>query len=242
MNEGQEKKQRRQRSDAGIPKLTERDLWLLKWIGYQYAIRRDQLEELLARQVVRQDLATKERTLTSAGIVRRWQSQNLVISRKIIGDQPNWIWLTGVGLSQMELPFTYVEPKPGKLNHIYWNNYVRMHVEKVQPTRRWISERALKWGREGRKQWNLHPVDAEVWSGEDLSKRIAIEVEVTAKSEERTVEIMQNLVRYEYMKIWYFVNRETKGVVRRSKSKLSKTGQDLILLFDIDKQFEVIRE
>jgi hypothetical protein len=40
---------RKQRSDAGQPQLTQRDLLLLPWIAHQYAARIDQVQELLSR-------------------------------------------------------------------------------------------------------------------------------------------------------------------------------------------------
>ena len=37
----------RVRRDAGEIRLTDRDLWALRWIGEQYAVRMDQLRRLL---------------------------------------------------------------------------------------------------------------------------------------------------------------------------------------------------
>ena len=38
------------RRDAGEIRLTDRDLWALRWIGEQYAVRMDQLARLLGSQ------------------------------------------------------------------------------------------------------------------------------------------------------------------------------------------------
>jgi hypothetical protein len=43
------KRKRKQRSDAGQPQLTQRDLLILPWIAHQYAARIDQVQELPSR-------------------------------------------------------------------------------------------------------------------------------------------------------------------------------------------------
>jgi hypothetical protein len=46
----QEKQPRKPRCDRGQIQVTERDLWVLRWIGEQYAVRLDHLQELLGRK------------------------------------------------------------------------------------------------------------------------------------------------------------------------------------------------
>ncbi len=228
-------KVRKTRRDAGIPKLSERDLWLLGWIGEQWGVQRDQLEKLLARRIARQDLVTRQGFLSSKGVIERWEAQGLAVYRKLVVERPGWIWLTKKGLSELGFSFSYVELKPtSDLNHMYWTNQVRMYVEAKHADRVWISERALKYGRQGRKNWLRHPTDGDILAGEDLSKRIAVEVELTAKSYDRTLEIMTALTRHNYDAVWYFVTAKSRGVVERCYKQQSPDDQSKFRIFDVN--------
>ncbi len=238
VEEQQEVKQRKMRSDAGKRPLSERDIWALTWIGDMWGVQNDQLERLLARKVIRKDkLKSEDATaIATRTVIPRWKELGLVEYGKIIANKPAWIWLTKKGLALLELPYTYVEPKPGKVQHYYWCNETRLYVE-AQPifaeqNRVWLSERKQKFGREGRKRWLEHPTDATVVALDYPEYDIAVEVEVTAKSKERTLEIMKALLR-RYPNAWYFVSPEAKGVVEWAISQLTSTGKEAIQLFDL---------
>ena len=68
----EEKQTRKPRSDKGRVQLRERDLTSLRWIAEQYAVRLDQLRNLLGRDAGR---GAKEKGVISENAVR------LVVSR-----------------------------------------------------------------------------------------------------------------------------------------------------------------
>lgn len=246
MDEQQEAKQRKTRSDKGIQILSERDLWLLLWIGDMWAVTKDQLERLLARQPKRLDKVKREGSLDANRLVQRWRAMGLVDYRKIDAEHKPWIWLTKQGLAEMGLPYTFVEPKKGKINHYYWCNEVRIHVEgterHTQHKRQWRSERELKWGREGGSRWASHPVDAEIPTTveNDKIETIGVEVEVTAKSKERTLEIMNGSLRY-YDWLWYFCNGETIPVVKWARMQQTATGKRNVVIFNIEEDYATVK-
>lgn len=238
MEEQQEVKRRKPRIDAGKRPLSERDIWALTWIGDMWGVQNDQLERLLARKPVRKDKMKSEdaTSIATRTIVPRWRELGLVEYQKIIANRPAWIWLTRKGLAQLELPYTYVEPKPGKVQHYYWCNETRLYVEAqpifTQQNRVWLSERKQKFGREGRKRWLEHPTDANVVSLTNPEHDIAVEVEVTAKSKERTLEIMNALLR-RFRHAWYFVSPEARGVVEWARNQQTSIGRKAVQLFDL---------
>ena len=67
---------RKERSDKGSIKITERDLSVLRFIGEQYAVRADQLARLLKRPA--------EGALSESGtraVFTRWEKAGLSASR-----------------------------------------------------------------------------------------------------------------------------------------------------------------
>jgi hypothetical protein len=79
----------------------------------------------------------------------------------------------------------------------------------------WVSERYLRY-RQGQHGFTLggrpHLVDAELVHG---ASSVAVEVELTPKTKQRTIDIMQQLVG-SYRGTFYFVTDATKGVVREA--------------------------
>ena len=111
---------------CGEVQLTARDLWALRWIGEQYAVRLDQLSGLLGSR------AGAETSLTGVlserrtrRVVERWRHARLVETQKILHAQPGWVWLTRAGLRAIDLDVKYLAPRPMWLNHIYWCGQVR---------------------------------------------------------------------------------------------------------------------
>ncbi len=104
-------RQRKVRGDAGQMRYTERDVWALTWIGDQYGIRFDQLQELLGQRpggVVQTPGGLGSATVRD--MVQRWQRAGLVDHRKVLVGEPGWIWLTRGGLEHMDLPYRVWEP------------------------------------------------------------------------------------------------------------------------------------
>ena len=134
--------ERRRRRDAGEVRLTERDLWALRWIGEQYAVRMDQLSGLLGSQPGGETsvagVLSERRTRR---VVERWRQARLVETRKILYAEPGWVWLTRAGLRAVGLEVKYLAPRPMWLNHIYWCGQVRRML-RSRPVRSAVAVRA----------------------------------------------------------------------------------------------------
>lgn len=205
---------RKQRSDKGSIKITDRDLSVLRFIGEQYAVRADQLARLLKRP----DEGALSESSTRA-VLTRWEKPGLSASRKVTAEDPKFIWLTRKGLDEVGLAFKPWTPTAVSLAHIFWTNQVRMHTEARHPGCSWRSERQL---RKGRKMQSIsttenHEVDAEVQLPQGV---VAIEVELTAKSVERRLAIMTEIAS-RYATVWYFAPPNVAAL-------LEQTGRDVV--------------
>ena len=157
--------------------LHRRDLELLAWLGEQYGARIDQLQRRLGCE-----LRTAQRT------VARMRGAGLVCARHILVGEPTWVLPTAAGLRTCSSPFTPWQPKLGLLAHVAAVNDVRIYVERSSPWCEWVCERALLRERSRGE----HLPDAVVLLD---GQRVAIEVELTAKSRRRTVAIVDQLAR-----------------------------------------------
>lgn len=198
--------ERATRYDAGSIRWEERDLRLLPWIFGQYLIRLDHLAELAGRWPGKE---TKEPGRlgepTVRGLVRRWRLAGAVESRTLLAGQPPWCWVTPRGQTLMGLEGRFWEPTIrglGGLEHRYYVNQVRLWLEGAHPAAQWTSERHLLQQKGARtKGVHLgHMPDADVRIGE---RTIAVEVELTAKTEERWQDIFAELGS-RYDQVWYF--------------------------------------
>jgi len=75
--QARQQKLRKPRRDKGTRLMTMRDLWVLRWIGEQYAIRFDQLQQLLSREPGHHSLdkAPGSHGVTDSAVdqvIRRW--------------------------------------------------------------------------------------------------------------------------------------------------------------------------
>jgi hypothetical protein len=252
MEEQQKQPLRRKRSDAGKVRISRRTLWLLEWIGDMYALRQDHLEQLLAWEVKRPDKVKQEGKLHSRDLLKRWKEKYRFVDYQVVySGEPAWIWLTQEGLDAAGLPYKYLEPKPqSDYSHWYYNNLVRMWVQQKRPDRLWLSERRLKYGKDTRKRQRVLDIDAEVQQGEHHAKRIAVEVELTAKDEMRTLNKMRALAHSDYDGTWYFVTSKatkkfaspSRTVVLNAWRRLNVEQQEVIFIFDLDNNFALIEE
>lgn len=132
------------RRDAGEIRLTDRDLWALRWIGEQYAVRMDQLSRLLGSQpggeTSVEGVLSERRTRR---IVERWTQARLVETRKILYAEPGWVWLSRAGLGAVGLQVKYLAPRPIRLSHVFWCGEVRRQLEAGDGDFEWRSERLL---------------------------------------------------------------------------------------------------
>ena len=199
--QSEERKRKRRRSDYGITKITERDLLVLRWVGEQYAVSIDHIGEILSRESESKE-KIKEEFLSPRAVrwvLTRWKKTGLVVCKKLLVEQPQWVWLTKKGLKEVGLSYGYQEPSVGKLIHHWHVNAVRLHVENKKGDKaQWVSERKVNARIKKRK--GKHVVDAEVLYD---NATIATEVELQRKSKRRLKAILWNL-KSEYDAVWYF--------------------------------------
>lgn len=232
-----EARPRKQRSDKGLVKRTERDEWILNWIGEMMTVRLDQVQKLLGRdpQAPTQQQGIVKPT-TAKDVVRRWESAGLIESRVIYHKKPAFLWLTGRGQQEMGLP--YKKPFSGKtekLRHYYYVNEARLYIEnKYGSAAVWTSERHIV----ARKQAiHGHFVDGRIVLHEnDGTYTYGVEVEISTKSEERTIAILQSLAA-EYDNIAYFVLHDTMTSVTNRIKQLSPNDQEGFTIINLEDTF-----
>ncbi len=203
----------------------DRDLRALEWIGEQWTVRVDHLQRVLGRPT--DNLHSDLSAAATREVVGRWVRAGWVEARKIFGTQPVWVWLTKAGLDAVGLPYREWMPKESGLGHYHAVNAVRLWLEaedaKAGQMKGWVSERQMRYdqGQQGFVHGvRVHVPDAVVqYEGYEL----AIEVERTAKSMQRTKDIMSELVnRGRYRAVFYFVTKTSKGVVQEAWESLNK--------------------
>jgi hypothetical protein len=240
-----EKPKRRQRWDAGLVSFTERDIAVLTWIGQQYAIRLDHLQQLLGRYAGSLEPLSVGATRK---VVRRWHNAGWVEMQRLRGADPLWVWPTRLALRSVGLPYASrnMEQSLDDLKHLYAINEVRLsYCDEVRI--RWVSERSLlqEVVRVSGKDL-LHRPDAErYWTDGTVT---AIEVELSLKKPTDLSENLMELVRGEeylrlktehgaasaqvmsrgmkstYTDIWYFGPPEVRRQVRRERARLLERG------------------
>jgi hypothetical protein len=221
---GQEKEEKHRRKDRG-PRLTERDLFVLTWIGEQYALRVDQLRVILAAKSQAEISILSESAMRHH--VTRWEQLGLVEYRKFLAREPGWVWLTPAGLRAVNLEFSVYRPYAGVLEHLYWCNQARLFLVVKRPGV-WRSERYLRTeGKEQRSAIVNVPDGQYVWNG----GVIAIEVELSAKREQRLVAHLRSLTGT-YQAVWYFITDEVRGVLTRALGRLEPGARSKIQIYD----------
>lgn len=178
------------RADFGSIRLTGRDVTALLWCGEMYGIRSDLLADLLG---------------TSGDVVRRlhlrWRRAALAETGRL-GPGPSWCWLTRTGLDACGLGYDAKQPALGRLRHVHATARVRLALGRWAPYRDggawWRSERHLRWRIGGGVGRRGHVPDGEMlWPATAASfagQVWAVEVELTAKTENRTASIMTELL------------------------------------------------
>jgi hypothetical protein len=222
---------RRPRSDKGHRQLTQRDLDTLLLIGQQYTYCFDQLQGILARHP---DTTSAEKEFLSEtrtrAAIEKWKQLGLADSRKILHGAPAWVWLTRRGLYHVQLQVAYWEPEHSDLEHYFWINETRAHLEgmyKNDPKYEdfeWESERLWRAKRDRLLKEKKH--DNALWIPEEYqckhrpdallrfreeghSYTVAIEVELSFKSYPTWKAVWNELLAH-YGSVWYFVSKEIK--------------------------------
>jgi hypothetical protein len=187
---------------GGHETLRRRDLDLLAWLGEQYGARVDQLETLLG---------CGPRTVQR--VVGRLRDVGLVTTRRLLVGEPAWVIPTGAGLRAADLSFGMWQPRIGLLAHVAAVNDVRLHVQARAPLSEWVPERLLVRER----QAGQHLPDGVVLTD---GQRVAIEVELTVKSQRRATAILDELTG-RYDTVLYFC----AAGPHRQLTQLAETGR-----------------
>ncbi len=191
------------RRATGEPVLSTRDLFVLGWVCEQYGARADQLEVLLGC-----DPRTVQRLLA------RLRDAGLIGTRRFLVGESVWAIPTSKGLRAAGQGFGIWHPRLGGLAHVAAVTDVRLHIHARSPDSEWVPERDLAREREPGE----HLPDALVIT-ED-GQRVAIEAELTVKSQHRVRLILDELsVRFDT--VLYFC---APGPYRQL-SKLAENGQ-----------------
>jgi len=160
---------------TGHEVLRRRDIEVLGWVAEQYGARVDQLEVLMGAGP-----RTVQRT------VRRLREAGLVRTERVLVGEPAWVLPTAAGMAACSSGFCPWRPRIGLLAHVAATNDVRLHVQDRAPSTEWVPERTLVRDRQAGKHL---PDGVAITEG----RRVAIEVELTAKSRRRVTAILDEL-------------------------------------------------
>jgi DNA-binding transcriptional ArsR family regulator/acetolactate synthase regulatory subunit len=187
---------------AGHESLRVRDLEVLAWLCEQYGARNDQLEVLLGNG-----------PRTVQRVLARLRDAGLIDVRRLLVGEPAWAIPTSAGLRAAGQGFGVWRPRIGQLAHVAAINDVRLRVQARSPQSEWVPERVLAKERDRGE----HLPDAVVIAE---GQCVAIEVELTVKSQSRVKLILDELsVRYDTVLYW------CAPAVHRQLSALSESGR-----------------
>jgi hypothetical protein len=209
------------RIDKDMIQLTDRDFHVLRWLGEQYIVRFDLIQRLLGRDPKNlNDNSPKKGVLSERNTrreIRRWMEEELVEYRKFLFAEPGYVWLTYKGMRTANLLYKTYTPTIGSLQHFHRINELRVSLEaRYQGRLTWACEREQRrlyelMPNEKKKTWHLP--DAVITLEE--RQEIAIEVEITQKTDKRLTETVERLAQ-QYKGVWYFVTDTTREAVTKA--------------------------
>ena len=221
---------RKTRKDAGTPQWTPRDRYCWGYIGHMRAMRFDQVRRLAARESeyeIEGELLSVSRT---SEIVERWVEEKIAMYRRVYHAQSGWIHLTRKGLREAGLAFRAEAPSARTLDHLYWIIEVRMHLEDEynESEMQWISERSIQAEQEqrraGQKLKHIQDGILLLKDADGAWEEIDIEVQISKPSPKEVEEVMndQFWTSGRNRPLRYYVNRQSRGVVRAVYKKMVK--------------------
>jgi hypothetical protein len=220
---------RRHRSDAGMLRLTQRDIDGLVLCGEHYGAPFDLLGAALGVSRV-----------ALPQVVKRWRNFGYAANGRL-GPGPAWCWLTREGMTAAGLRYSPVRPALSRIAHIRAVLAARLWLSDGPAWRAgrawWRSERRLATGR--RPGSTGHLPDAEIhWPSIDGSRYAgqiwAVEVELSPKPVARTTEIMTELLSTSrYTTVVYLTAPAARSVVRRAVALLPAGDQPIIAARDL---------
>jgi Replication-relaxation len=243
------KKKHAARQDKGIPRLEPRDFIVLRWIMQMYCARFDQLQILLAlHSPKKEELVDPEHV--SPSTVRthlgRWKALGLVRYRKILAakEDPLWCWLTPYGLRYLAfeedqdgqaIVYTYYEPKPRDLPHLFLINQARLYIERQYPAYVFKSERQLRREQQPRPKHIKKPHLTDGLFYRPDGRAIALEVERYDKAGARLKSILEELAA-RYHRTWYFVGHKAWTAITKALAQLPEDQQRRIQVLSVEEK------
>lgn len=226
----EEKKERKRRSDAGMVMATRRDQYCIAWIAEQYAVRGDQLRRLLSR-FPDPKRPFKEALIAETTVrdqISRWRRAGWIEYRRILADEPGYLWITRRGLQLVDLDEIYTARVPAsvRLGHIYAINQVRLRLDSKYT---WKSERRYRSELELKKSKDTPIPDALLTT---KNGTVAVEVEISLKKpadlEAKLVHLVRHIVgkptggyQEAFAHIWFCVPSEkVKVLIEAARDKL----------------------
>ncbi len=217
------------RSDAGMLKLSQRDIDGLLLCGEHYGAPYDLLAAALRVSQVRMRQA-----------VKRWRDSGYAASGQL-GPGPTWCWLTREGMTAAGLRYPAARPALGRLAHIravlaarlwladgqawhdwkaWWRSERRMHVGRPLGATGHLADAEIHW-----PSLVGSPYGGQVW---------ALEVELTPKPIARTAEIMtEMLTPRRYATVVYLTAPAAQSVVQRAVSSLPAADRSRVAVRDL---------
>ncbi len=187
---------RKKRRDTNATRLLPRDELVLTWIGQQYAMRLDHIQELFG-QCSGSGATQQNRISESAtrNVIARWKKARWVQARRIDAQEPLWVWLTKEGLRRAGLTYQYQSLdalSKHDRDHLYAITAIRLALDNGTEGIEWTSERTLLQGvKRVAGYQRIHRPDAVFAYGDTL---IAIEVELSRKTVPLLSHILEDLV------------------------------------------------
>lgn len=225
MTEHESSYTRVRRSDAGLIRLTSRDIAGLCLAAEQYAAPYDLLGTALGVRPAR-----------LRAITARWRNAGYARTQ-VLAPGPAWCWLTPAGMTACGYPWQATPPALARL----------AHIRAVLAARMWLSS-APEWAA-GQADWSCertlraaapalgtgHLPDAEVlWPSVPGSpyagQAWAVEVELTPKPAARLTTIIAGLLAGPYAQVIYLASPAARPVVERAAAKFAAEQADRITI------------
>ena len=213
---------RRRRRDAGIPRLTPRDVEALRWVGDQYACRLDHLQVVLGRLRSGHPISAS----SARAVLERWESQGLAARRSMLQGQAPWVWLTPRGLRTARLPYAPWTPTISSLWRAEGVNAVRLFLER-RLAGTWRSERTLRLGQ---PRLALVPAAELV---DPAGSLISVEVEAEPRSPAARAAMMRTLAGQSDA-LWWFASAEAWAGVHQTVCHLAPEYRALVRVYALE--------
>ena len=226
------KEERERRNDFGKIRVGQRDLVGMDFVASMGVVRLDALASLFTI-VDGKDVSLE----ATRKVVQRWVQVGWATQQSILKGEPPFVWLTKNGMAQTRFNLPTDSPGLALLKHTSDLSFIRLDALRSNPSAYWRSEREIRKVASVHTKGNNFPhiPDAEVILNENHI--VAIERERTAKTVERTRNIMMALCSrkfdynvsenmpdknqdFRYLEIFYYASPETLGVVDKAKNQL----------------------